>query len=67
MCSKRSEIFAHSKQGVYLGSGIGSLDDVYDTTVAFEKGVSYANGFTRYRLTLCRATAKYLRYSYLGC
>jgi hypothetical protein len=27
-------------QGVYLGSGIGSLDDVYDTTVAFEKGVS---------------------------
>jgi hypothetical protein len=26
-------------QGVYLGSGIGSLDDVYDTTIAFEKGV----------------------------
>ncbi|KAF2196875.1 3-oxoacyl-synthase-like protein, partial [Delitschia confertaspora ATCC 74209] len=24
--------------GVYIGSGIGSLDDVYDTTVAFEKG-----------------------------
>ncbi|KAF1997092.1 3-oxoacyl-synthase mitochondrial precursor [Amniculicola lignicola CBS 123094] len=24
--------------GVYLGSGIGSLDDVYDTTVAYEKG-----------------------------
>ncbi|KAF2821355.1 3-oxoacyl-synthase-like protein [Ophiobolus disseminans] len=24
--------------GVYMGSGIGSLDDVYDTTVAFEKG-----------------------------
>jgi hypothetical protein len=23
-----------------MGSGIGSLDDVYDTTVAFEKGVS---------------------------
>ncbi|KAH7408667.1 3-oxoacyl-synthase-like protein [Phaeosphaeria sp. MPI-PUGE-AT-0046c] len=24
--------------GVYMGSGIGSLDDVYNTTVAFEKG-----------------------------
>jgi hypothetical protein len=23
-----------------MGSGIGSLDDVYDTTVAFEKGAS---------------------------
>jgi hypothetical protein len=22
-----------------MGSGIGSLDDVYETTVAFEKGV----------------------------
>lgn len=27
-------------QGVYIGSGIGSLDDVYDTTIAYEKGVS---------------------------
>ena len=27
-------------KGVYMGSGIGSLDDVYDTTVAYEKGVS---------------------------
>ncbi|KAF2676678.1 3-oxoacyl-synthase-like protein [Lentithecium fluviatile CBS 122367] len=24
--------------GVYIGSGIGSLDDVYNTTVAYEKG-----------------------------
>ncbi|KAF1847425.1 3-oxoacyl-synthase-like protein [Cucurbitaria berberidis CBS 394.84] len=24
--------------GVYMGSGIGSLDDVYDTTLAYEKG-----------------------------
>ncbi|KAH8704664.1 3-oxoacyl-synthase-like protein [Phaeosphaeriaceae sp. PMI808] len=24
--------------GVYMGSGIGNLDDIYDTTVAFEKG-----------------------------
>jgi 3-oxoacyl-[acyl-carrier-protein] synthase II len=29
-----------SVKGVYIGSGIGSLDDVYNTTVAFEKGVS---------------------------
>ncbi|EDU42762.1 3-oxoacyl-(acyl-carrier-protein) synthase, mitochondrial precursor [Pyrenophora tritici-repentis Pt-1C-BFP] len=27
-----------SYQGVYMGSGIGSLDDVYNTTVAYEKG-----------------------------
>lgn len=27
-------------QGVYIGSGIGSLDDAYDTAVAFDKGVS---------------------------
>ena len=26
-----------------MGSGIGSLDDVYDTTVAYEKGVSVIN------------------------
>ncbi|KAF2477552.1 ketoacyl synthase domain-containing protein [Lindgomyces ingoldianus] len=24
--------------GVYMGSGIGSLDDVYETTISFEKG-----------------------------
>lgn len=24
--------------GVYMGSGIGSLDDVYDTTIAYDKG-----------------------------
>ncbi|KAH7125492.1 3-oxoacyl-synthase-like protein [Dendryphion nanum] len=24
--------------GVYMGSGIGSLDDVYETTIAYEKG-----------------------------
>ena len=31
-----------------MGSGIGSLDDVYETTVAFEKGVklpSYSKKF----------------------
>jgi 3-oxoacyl-[acyl-carrier-protein] synthase II len=26
-------------EGVYIGSGIGSLDDVYDTTLAYDKGV----------------------------
>jgi hypothetical protein len=26
-----------------MGSGIGSLDDVYDTTVSFEKGVSVSS------------------------
>lgn len=34
-------IACSSKQGVYMGSGIGSLDDVYDTTVAYEKGVRH--------------------------
>jgi len=29
-----------SLQGVYIGSGIGNLDDIYDTTIAYEKGVS---------------------------
>ena len=28
-------------QGVYIGSGIGNLDDAYDTAVAYEKGVSH--------------------------
>lgn len=26
-------------QGVYIGSGIGSLDDAYNTAVDFEKSV----------------------------
>jgi len=25
---------------VYIGSGIGSLDDAYDTSIAFRDGVS---------------------------
>jgi len=29
----------NSQQGVYIGSGIGSLDDAYDTTIAFRDGV----------------------------
>lgn len=27
-------------QGVCMGSGIGAFDEVYDTSVAYEKGVS---------------------------
>jgi 3-oxoacyl-[acyl-carrier-protein] synthase II len=39
-------ILLTSVQGVYMGSGIGSLDDVYDTTVAYEKGVSQVDHLT---------------------
>jgi hypothetical protein len=28
-------------KGVYLGSGVGSMDDVVDASVAYHKGVSY--------------------------
>lgn len=28
-----------SSKGVYIGSGIGSLDDVYDTSIAYNDGV----------------------------
>jgi hypothetical protein len=42
-------------QGVYMGSGIGSLDDVYDTTVAYAKGVSYIVREETMELTLARA------------
>jgi 3-oxoacyl-[acyl-carrier-protein] synthase II len=35
----RTRVLLTLTQGVYIGSGIGSLDDVYDTTVAYEKGV----------------------------
>jgi hypothetical protein len=31
-----------------MGSGIGSLDDVYDTTVAFEKGASNSCELTQH-------------------
>lgn len=29
---------ADGPQGVYIGSGIGSFDDVYETSIAYEKG-----------------------------
>lgn len=34
-----------------MGSGIGSLDDVYDTTVAYEKGVRRVQGDGVLKLT----------------
>lgn len=58
-----------SSQGVYIGSGIGSLDDVYDTTVAYEKGVSlvaHSYGNSR-RLTLPRVTEKCHPCLFLDC
>ena len=35
------ESLADLEQGVYIGSGIGSFDDVYETSVAYEKGVRW--------------------------
>lgn len=50
-----------------MGSGIGSLDDVYDTTISYEKGVRY---FKRLNLSRVndnyRATEKSLRSSFLA-
>lgn len=48
-------------QGVYIGSGIGSLDDAYDTAVAFDKGVSRVLKKDGRSLIICRVTKKYLR------
>lgn len=31
---------SHRKQGVCVGSGIGSFGEIYDTSLAFAKGVS---------------------------
>ena len=52
-----------------MGSGIGSLDDVYDTTVAFEKGVSSISDCSeRHRfLTNARAIVKCRLFLYLDC
>ena len=35
-------------QGVCLGSGIGSFEDVYDTSIAYEKGVSLLLSFLHF-------------------
>ena len=51
-----------------MGSGIGSLDDIYDTTVSFEKGVgiprSASSSFTD---NIDRDTKKFHRSSSLVC
>jgi hypothetical protein len=41
-----------------MGSGIGSLDDVYETTVAFEKGVRLPWVQKAMLLTNSRATER---------
>jgi hypothetical protein len=56
---------------VYIGSGIGSLDDVYDTTVSFEKGVStprsVSSSFASFTDGIDRDTRKFHRSSCLVC
>jgi hypothetical protein len=59
---------ANALQGVYMGSGIGSLDDVYETTIAYEKGVSCDLIDKRASLTdKSRDTEKSRLYLYLAC
>jgi len=53
--------------GVYMGSGIGSLDDVYDTTVAYEKGVRVISCTPFPRLIICRATGRFRLSSFHDC
>jgi hypothetical protein len=50
-------------QGVYMGSGIGSLDDVYNTTVAYEKGVRCDQNNRLLELILARDTRRYPPFS----
>jgi len=50
-----------------MGSGIGSLDDVYDTTIAYDKGVGQVRIHITKRLTINRAIEKYLHFSSLVC
>lgn len=48
-----------------MGSGIGSLDDVYETTVAYEKGVrTFIPSKARIGLTWKRAIEKYRHSSF---
>lgn len=56
---------AHIHQGVYIGSGIGSLDDVYETSINYEAGVSemLSKKFLTLVLMDCRVTKKYHLYS----
>jgi hypothetical protein len=50
-----------------MGSGIGSLDDVYNTTIAFEKGVCCDMVKRLLELNFTRDTRKYLLFSSHGC
>lgn len=40
VCDSRPDILsvADTPQGVYIGSGIGSFDEVFETSIAYEKG-----------------------------
>lgn len=38
------------RQGICLGSGIGNFDEIYDTVLAYEKGVCIE--LTRWELSL---------------
>lgn len=68
--------FAHllPAQGVCMGSGIGNFDEIYDTTLAYAKGVSQwiqpsAGTMIRtvFNELLYRATEKCLRYLSQSC
>ncbi len=56
--------------GVCLGSGIGNLEELYRTSVAYDKAVSYrtqclyGESFTE---TCCRATSRSRLYLFLNC
>jgi hypothetical protein len=59
---------ADGVKGVYIGSGIGSLDDVYETTIAYEKGVSCdLNQSGASMSDNSRAIEKSRLFSYLAC
>lgn len=52
-------------QGVCLGSGIGNFDEIFDTVVAYDKGVSHDSA-SRSRLVILtghlRATKRSTRF-----
>jgi hypothetical protein len=49
-----------------MGSGIGNLDDIYNTAVSHEQGVSLYHRFcVPVANTFFRATVKYRRYLFL--
>jgi hypothetical protein len=56
-----------SEQGVCLGSGIGSLKEQYETSIALDKGVSLSVSLSKHQLSDCRALREFLRSSCLSC